>query len=71
MTVKELKELLLSYPEEAIIYVEADHGQCPYQANFISRTNVDSLTLDYDGTDIDFSEEEDFVDDEVTAIVIN
>lgn len=70
MTVGELKELLSAYPDNAIVYVEADHGQNPYQANYINKTN--ETYLPYDGEDIDFNDfNDDFDNKDVTAINIS
>lgn len=75
LTVGELKELLRNIPDDAIIYVEADHGQTPYQASYIDITHQEN-DLEYDGENIRWNEEEyenaetDGLD-EVTAIRIS
>ena len=75
MTVKELKEMLRNIPDEAIVYIQADHGQTPEQAGYINLTHQED-GLDYYGEYINWNEEE-YEDaetdglDEVTAILIS
>lgn len=54
MTVEELIKLLKQLPKETIIYIEADHGQQPEQANFINVTK--SKELPYYGEDLNWDE---------------
>jgi hypothetical protein len=68
MTVKELIKILELLPRDAIVYVEADHGQTPEKAHYINFTKCNDL--DYYGEDIDWNEE-DLEYEEVTAILIS
>jgi len=43
MTKKELIEELSIYPDDAIIYIEADHGQLPEQVDNIFVTKDEEL----------------------------
>jgi hypothetical protein len=67
LTVKDLKEQLANLPDDALVYVEADHGQLPEQACSLFIT--DSSQTDHYGDDIAW---EDSVSDiaKVTAILI-
>lgn len=38
MTIKELKDIIKDIPEDAVVYIEADHGQSPEQAGIIEVT---------------------------------
>ena len=72
MTVKELKECLDGLGDDVLVYVEADHGQCPYGANYLNCTMDDKKSLDYDGEEIDFTNGYEDVDmNKVTAILIS
>lgn len=51
-TVKELKDEIALLPDDTLIYVEADHGQIPYQASFLNFTK--RKKLEYDGSEINF-----------------
>jgi hypothetical protein len=74
MTKKELVEMLAFYPDDAIIYVEADHAQTPLQADCLglSKDEKDEQDkLPYDGEDMCWRETKDVKKtDQVTAISI-
>jgi hypothetical protein len=61
MNVLKLKQTLLNIPDDAEIYIEADHGQSPEKAYTILATDedLDDGILPYDGEDIDWKEIED------------
>lgn len=63
MKVKELKDFLINIPEEAEIYIEADHGQQKELAHtlwiYISDNKEE---LPYYGDELDFIELEEFED---------
>jgi hypothetical protein len=80
LTKKELLDALQGIPDDAIIYMEADHGQTPEQAGGVYYT-IDA-DLPYYGDDIywcDKTEDGDAIDleedeiasiSEVTAVII-
>jgi hypothetical protein len=53
MTKKELIELLKDYPDDAVIYSYADHGQTPEQVNRIYASK-DEEDLRYYGDEMDW-----------------
>jgi len=72
MTVKELKEILSRIPDDAIIYVEADHGQQPEQADIVYMTNEEfEEKAPYYGEDLDWEDVEDIKKfNKITAVLI-
>jgi len=70
MTVKELKKLLDKYPEDAIVYIEADHGQSPEQAYNVTPSHSEPIycgeEMFWDGCDPEIELDE----DNITAICI-
>ena len=52
MTKRELLELLKDYPDDAVIYSYADHGQMPEQVNNISASKDEEL--EYYGDEMDW-----------------
>jgi hypothetical protein len=68
MTIKDLKNIIANLPDEAIVYVEADHGQLPEHAGFVDIT-YDSQ-LHFYGDEIDWRTTEDMLYNQVTAICI-
>ena len=50
MTKKELIESLAPYPDDALIYVESDHGQVPEQSEGVAVSKDEELPFtDFDG----------------------
>ena len=68
MTKGELIALLQGVPNDAVIYVESDHGQTPEQAAYISF--VRSSNLPFYGDDLPWSDDELMVK-VATAVLIN
>ena len=54
MNVGELKEYLENIPDDAKVYVEADHGQSPEPWGYMETTS--SSELPYDGEEIAWNE---------------
>jgi len=54
MTVAELIQQLQSYPDDAVVYVEADHGQTAERMNSILQT--DESELPYYGDDLNWED---------------
>ena len=48
MTVKELKERLIDIPNEASVYVYADHGQDNELAGFFDTTHQQTIAYNFD-----------------------
>jgi len=71
--VLELKRLLSYIPDNAIVYIEADHGQSPEQAYSISVTNEEFTDgeLPYYGEDIDWKNISECEKDKITAVKIS
>jgi hypothetical protein len=67
MTIKELKTTIDNMPDEAIVYIESDHGQLPEQAGVISKTATSHL--EYYGDEIPWDES--LAEEKVTAICIS
>lgn len=67
MIAKELKELLANCPDDAIVYVEADHGQLPEQAYSLYVCDFQD-ELPYYGDDLVFEES---TKGDITAILIS
>jgi hypothetical protein len=69
MTVKELKEMLNQFPDNAIVYVAEDHGQLPEQAHTMLYT--DEKDLQYYGDEHEwFDIDAIAITGEITAISI-
>jgi len=66
MTKQELTKLLENIPDDAVIYIEADHEQQPEQTGGV-RVTKDAY-LPYYGDDMNWNEELD--PKEVTAVLI-
>jgi phosphopentomutase len=77
MTVKELKDIVSDLNDDALVFIYADHGQNPYQAEFVNLTKQTENIDVYDGCDIDFNyfgedkEDEEIDPKEITAILIS
>ena len=71
MIVKELKEILGKLPEDATVYVEADHGQTPEQQNYVcvALVNEKEYYLEY-CTWIDVEESTDEYRDKANVVLI-
>ena len=74
MIIKELIEKLKQHPEDAMVYIEADHSQTPEQANRVVITG--SEELNYYGDDCCWDTVEDWESDgedltKVTAVCIS
>jgi hypothetical protein len=74
LTVKELKDKLLNFPDDAIVYIESDHGQQSEQAGIIFATDeVFEDEVPYYGEDICWEDDWEMIKDNfniVTAILI-
>lgn len=66
MKVKDLKEAIKDLGDDVIVYIVADHGQMPEQANGVDTTADEELP--YSSEDIDWEEES--LPCDVTAILI-
>lgn len=69
ITVKELKDNLKDIPDDAIVYVYADHGQTAEQAGFFNVTSDNEL--EYYGEEIDWDGKIDLDSKNITAIMIS
>ena len=73
MKVSELLKDLKEVPEDAVVYIESDHGQSSEQAGgvyYTTRTGIDNK-LPYYGDDFDWCERGDVEDIScVTAVLI-
>lgn len=56
MTVKELKELLENAPDDAKVFIESDHGQCPESAGGILSCYDKKIKESYYGEDFSFED---------------
>jgi len=61
ITVKQLKERLDNYPDDAIIYIESNHGQKSEQAGFFIDTASFDGFLPYYGDELDWGEGDDTI----------
>jgi len=68
MKVGELKVILEGLPDDAKVYVEADHGQSPESAGWFTMTS--DADLPYSGENIEWSEDNDIEPLDVTAVMI-
>jgi hypothetical protein len=69
MNVKKLKELLVNLPDDVMVYVEADHGQQPTQANYLNYSTDKDLYYSPEDMDWNADDEEDGII--ITAILIS
>jgi len=71
--ISELKRLLLDIPDNATIYIEADHGQSPEQAHSIFVTDEEFADGEYPyyGEDIDWKDISECEKDKISAVKIS
>ena len=68
MNIKELKEIIKDLPDNAMVYVEGDHGQSSEQAGYILFS--DDKELPYYGDDMEWFETGEEKNDNITSILI-
>jgi len=68
MKVGELKAMLADMPDDAIVYVEADHSQSAEQAGWFSMS--DDIDTPYNGEEMEWSEDNEMNPLDVTAVII-
>lgn len=70
ITINDLIEKLSKYPQNAIVYIESDHGQQPEQADFISVTTANEQP--FYGEDLTWHREEEVTQNmKVRAVLIS